>query len=202
MSVLCQNTCWALGKWVYFKIGKQAQSQQCRWKQSNRGDRWLNRLIALWKQNKIQFTSVAQSWPTPCDSMKHSTPGLPVYYQLLYLPKLMSIESMMPSNHLIICCPLLLLPSIFPSIRVFSNESVLCIRWQRIGVSASTSILPMNTQDWSPLGWTGWISLQSKWYQESSPTPQFKSINTAVLSFFNSPTLISIHDYWKNHSLD
>ena len=69
---------------------------------------------------------------------------------------------MMPSNHLILCRPLLLLPSNFPSIRVFSNESALCIRCQRIGVSSLASVLPMNTQDWSPLGWTGWISLQSK----------------------------------------
>ena len=77
-------------------------------------------------------------------------------------PKTMAIESVMPSNHLILCHPLLLLPSIFPSIRVFSNESTLHIRWPSIGVSASTSVLPMNIQDWSPLGWTGWISLQSK----------------------------------------
>ena len=78
------------------------------------------------------------------------------------LLKLMSIESVMPSNHLILGRPLLLLPSIFPSTRVFSNESVLHIRWPKYGVSASTSVLPMNTQDWSPLGWTGLISLQSK----------------------------------------
>ena len=78
------------------------------------------------------------------------------------LLKLMSIESVMPSNYLILCHPLLLLPSIFPSIRVFSNESVLCIRWPSIGVSASTSVLPMNIHDLFPLGWTGWISLQSK----------------------------------------
>ena len=78
------------------------------------------------------------------------------------LPKLMSIESVMPSNHLILCSSLLLLPSIFLSIRIFSNESVPCIRWPNIGVSASTSVLPMNIQDWFPLGWTGWISLQSK----------------------------------------
>jgi len=76
--------------------------------------------------------------------------------------KLMSIESVMPFNHLILCCPLFLLPSIFPSIRVFSNVSVLHITSQSIGVSASISVLPMNTQDWSTLGWTGWISLQSK----------------------------------------
>ena len=79
------------------------------------------------------------------------------------LLKLMSIESVMPSNHLIPCCPLLLLPSIFPSIRVFSNESALRISiGQSIGVSASTSVLPMNIQDWFPLGWTSWISLQSR----------------------------------------
>ena len=67
-------------------------------------------------------------------------------------PKSMSIESVMPSNHLILCRPLLLLPSIFPSIRVFSNESAFAWGGQSIGVSASTSVLPMNTQDWSPLG--------------------------------------------------
>ena len=75
---------------------------------------------------------------------------------------LMSIKSVMPSSHLILCCPLLLLPPIPPSIRVFSNESTLHMRYQSIGVSASASVLPMNTQDWSPLGWTGWISLQPK----------------------------------------
>ena len=77
-------------------------------------------------------------------------------------PKPMSIDSVMPSNYLILCCPLLLLLSIFPSISVFSNESALHISGQNIGVSASTSVLPTNTQAWSPLGWTGWISLQSK----------------------------------------
>ena len=79
------------------------------------------------------------------------------------LLKLTSIVSVMPSSHLILCRPLLLLTPIPPSIRVFSNESILHMRWPKcIGVSASASVLPMNTQDWSPLGWTGWISLQSK----------------------------------------
>ena len=87
------------------------------------------------------------------------------------LLKLMPINSVMSSNHLILCHPLLFLHSIFPSIRVFSNESALHIRWTKYSastsdkvfrVSASTSILPKNTQDWSPLGWTSWISLQSK----------------------------------------
>ena len=78
------------------------------------------------------------------------------------LLKFMSIESMMPSNHLILCCLLLLLPSIFPSIRVFSKDSALCVSDQRIAVSASASVFPMNIQDWFPLRLTGWISLQSK----------------------------------------
>ena len=148
----------------------------------------------------VQFSSVAQSCLTLCDSMDWSTPDFPVHHQLWKL-KLMSIELVMPSNHLILCRPLLLLPSIFPSARVFSNESVLCIKWLSIGVSASASVLPMNIQDWFPLGWTGWISLQSKDSQESSPAPQFKSINSLALSFPYRPTLTSIHDYWKNQAL-
>ena len=76
--------------------------------------------------------------------------------------KLMSIKSVIPSSHLILCHPLLLLPPIPPSIRVFSNESTLCMRWPEYWVSALASVLPMNTQDWFPLGWTGWTSLQSK----------------------------------------
>ena len=73
---------------------------------------------------------------------------------------------------------------------------------QSTGVSASASVLPMNTQDWCPLGWTGWISLQSRDSQVSSPTSQFKSINSLALSLLHSPTLTSIHDHRTNHSLD
>ena len=78
------------------------------------------------------------------------------------LPKLVSNELVMPSNHFILCHPLILLPSIFPNIRVFSNETALRIRWPKYWSSASASVLPMKTQDWPLLGWTGWISLQSK----------------------------------------
>ena len=109
-----------------------------------------------------QFSLVAQSYPTLCDPMDCSTPGLPVHRLSQRLLKLMSVESVMPSNHLILCRPLLHLDSILPSIRVFSNESFFTSCGQSIGVSASTSILPMNTQDGSPSEWTGWISLQSK----------------------------------------
>ena len=116
------------------------------------------------------------------------------------LLKLMSIESVMTCNHLILCCPFLLLPSIFPSIRVFSNASVLRIRCPKYW-SFSFSISPFNE-------YSGLISLsmESPWSprdsQESSPTPQFKSISSSVLSFLYSPTLTSIDDYWKNHNFD
>ena len=97
-----------------------------------------------------------------------------VYLSSQSLPKLMSIESVMPPNNLILCPPLLLLSSILPSIRVFSNESVLHIRWPKYW-NFSFSISPSNEHPGLiSLGWTGWISLQSKEPQESSPTPQFK----------------------------
>ena len=117
------------------------------------------------------------------------------------LLKLTSIESVMVSNHLILCCPLLL-PSIFPRIRVFSNE--LKKSGQNTGASTSASVLPMNIQGWYPLGLTGWISLRwtSRDSQESSPTPQFKSSNSSVLSLLYGPTVTSIHDYWKDHIFD
>ena len=114
-----------------------------------------------------------------------------------------SIESVMPSNHLILCCPLFLLPSIPPSIRVFSSESTLRMRWPKYW-SFSFSIIPSKEIP-------GLISFRMDWLdllasprdsQEASPTPQFKSINSSVLSFLHSPALTSIHDHWKNHSLD
>ena len=100
------------------------------------------------------------------------------------LLKLMSIESVMPSNRLILCHPLLL-PSIFPSIRVFSNESVLCIRWPKYWGFSFASVLPMNFQDWSPLGWTGWISLKSKGLSRVFSNTTVK--NSSALSLPYSP---------------
>ena len=102
---------------------------------------------------------------TPCTAAHQGSLSFTISQNLL---KFMSIESMMSSNHLVFSCPLLL-PSIFPRIRVFSNESALCIRWPKFGASTSASVLPMNIQDLFPLGLTGWISLQSKDSQESSP---------------------------------
>ena len=116
------------------------------------------------------------------------------------LLKLMSIELVMPSNHLILCHPLLLLHSIFPSIRVFSNDSFLHIRWSEYW---SFSISPSKE-------YSGLISFRIDWFnllpckrpQESSPTPQFKTIISSTINLLFGPTLTSIHDYWKNHSFD
>ena len=119
-----------------------------------------NMLVTVF--SSVQFSSVAQSCPTLCDPMNHSTPGLPGHHQLPEPTQTQSTELVMPSRHLILCHPLLLLPPIPPSIRVFSNESTLSVRWPKYWSLASASVLPMNTQDWSPLGWTGWISLQPK----------------------------------------
>ena len=118
-------------------------------------------------------------------------------------PKPMSIESVMLSNHLVLCRPLLLLPSIFCSIRVFSNESVLHIRWPKYWEFQ----LQHQSFQWTPktdLLQDGLVEspCSPRDSQESSPTPQFKSINSSALSFLHSPTLTCIHDHWKNHSLD
>ena len=129
-------------------------------------------------------------------------PGFRVHPNSRSLLKLMFIESVMPSNHLIFCRPLLPPPSIFPSIRIFSNESVLCIRWPK-DWSFSFSINPSNE-------YSGLIPFRMDWFDliavqetlESSPTPQFEGINSSMLNFCHSPTLTSIHDYLKNHSFD
>ena len=107
----------------------------------------------------VQSFSRVRLFETPGTAAHQASLSSTVIQSLL---KLMSIELVMPYNHLILCRPLLLPPSIFPSIRVFSNESALASGGQSIGVSPSTLVLPMNIQDWFPLGWTGWISLQSK----------------------------------------
>ena len=114
----------------------------------------------------------------------------------------MSIELMMPSNHLILCHPLLLLPSVFPNIRVLSNEQALCIKWSKYWSFSFSFIL-------SPFSeYSGLISFRIDCFdlprdsQESSPAPKFESINSWALSLLYCPTLTSIHDYWKSQSFD
>ena len=142
--------------------------------------------------------SVAQLCPTLCDPMDRDQAPLASTISQNLL-KFMSIELVMLSSYFILCFPLLLLPSIFPSIRVFSSELALCITWPKYW-SFNFSLSPSN-------GFSGLISFRIDWLdllavQRPSPTSQFQSINSLVLSFLYSPTLTSIQDYWKNHSLD
>ena len=118
------------------------------------------------------------------------------------LLKLMSIESVMPSNHLILCRSLLLLPSIFPSIRVFSNESALCTRWPKYWPSIQHQSFQWIFRTDFLQDSLVWSTCSPRDSQESSPTPQFKSMISSALSFIYCPTFISIHDHWKNHSFD
>ena len=146
--------------------------------------------------SSVQSLSCVQVFATP---MEQSMPGFLVTNSQSLLT-LMSFELVMSCNHLILGCPLLLPLSIFPSIRVFQMSQFFTSGGQSIGASAS--VLPVNIQDWFPLGLTGWISLQSKGLSRVFSNIQFKSINTLVLSFLYGPTLTSIHDHWKDHSLD
>ena len=133
-------------------------------------------------------------WP-PWTSVCQASLSFTISLSLL---KFMSSESVMLSIHLILCHPLLL-PSIFPSFRVFSNESALCIRWSKTGASASTSVLPMNNQSWFPLGTIGLISLQSKGFKNLLQLHISKASILWCSAFF----MVQLsQDYWKNQSFD
>ena len=148
----------------------------------------------------IQSLSSVWLFVTPWTAACQASLSFTVSWSLL---KLMSLESVMPPNLLVLCHPLLLLSSVFLSIRVFSSESALHIRWPEYW-SFNFSISPSNK-------YSGLISfrIDQVWpsccprdCQESSPAPQFKSINSSVLSLLYHPALTSIHDYWKYHIYD
>ena len=153
--------------------------------------------IPLKTGNRTAISSVIQSCPTLCDPMDHSMPGLPVHHQL---PEFTQThvhqvgDAIQPSHPLSS-----LLPSIFPSIRVFSNESLLPIRWPKYS-SFSFNISPSNEYSRLISFRMDWLDLAIRETLKSSPTPQLKSINSLELSFLYSPTFTSIRDYWKNHS--
>ena len=128
--------------------------------------------------SSVQLLSHVWLFETPCTAVFQACLSITNSWSLV---KLMFIESMMPSNHLILCRPLLLLPPIPPSIRVFSNESTLRMRWPKYWNFSFSIILPMNTQDWSPLEWTGWVSLQSK-----GPSRVFSNTTVQKHQFFSA----------------
>ena len=143
----------------------------------------------------VQSSSVTQSCPTLSHPMTAACQASLSITNPQSLLRFMSIEPMMPSNYLILCLPFLLSSSIFPSLRIFSNKSVLRIRWPKYW-SFNFSISPSSE-------YSGLISFKMDWLdlfasprdsEESSPTPQFKSINSLVLGFLYSPTLTSMHD--------
>ena len=136
----------------------------------------------LYTFSSVQSLSHVQLFVTPWTAARQASLAITKSQSLL---KFMSIEPVMPSNHLILCRPLLLLPSIFPSIRDFYNESVLHIRWPKYW-SFSFSIRPFNEYSWLVSFRTDWLDLlcSPRNSQESSPTPQFKSINSSGLNFF------------------
>ena len=179
----------SLDYYHFLKYAEATHHSKCGLGTSSMGVAW--KLIQV---SSVQLLSHVQLFATPW--MVACQASLSITNSLSLL-KLISIELVMPSNHLVLCHPLLLLPSIFPSIRVFSNESALRIRWPKYW-SFSFNISPSNEySDWFPLGWSGWISLQSK-----GLSTVFSNTNSSVLSFLYGPTLTYIHDYWRNHSFD
>ena len=165
-------------------------------------------LIERWKGFtqglSVQFSSVAQSCPTLRDPMDYSTPGFPVHHQLSELTQThvhRISNAIQPSHPLSSPSP--------PTFNLSQHQSL--FKWVNSSHQVAKvlefqlhhrSFSPMNIQDWFPSGWTGWISWLPRDSQESSLIPKFKSINSSALSFLYSPTLTSIHDYWKNHSLE
>ena len=155
---------------------------------------------------EFPHTSVQFSRSVVSDSLRphesqHARPSLSFTSSQSLLKPMLFIKSVIPSNHLILCHPLLLLPSVFPSIRVFSNESTLHMRWPKYW-SFSFSISPSNEHPGLisfRMDWLDLLAVQGTLKSLLQP-PQFKSINSSVLSFLYSPTLTSIHDHWKNHS--
>ena len=157
-------------------------------------------LKAVRASSKCLFKVVVQwlSCVSLCDPTDSSMPEVPALLYLQEFAQFVPTELMVPSNHLILCCPLLLQPSVFSIIRVFFNE-FFPMGGQTIEASASASVLPMNIQNWFPLELTGLISLLSK-RLKTPPASQFEIISSLVLSPLYGPTLAPIHDYWKNHS--
>ena len=155
-------------------------------------------ILTVHQFNSVQLISHVWLFVTPWTAACQASLSITNSRSLL---KLMSIEPVIPSNHLISVLPFSFHPQSFPALGSSQMSQFFTSGGQSIGVSASASVLPMHIQDWFPL-WLVWSPCSPRNSQQSSPAPQFKSINSSVLSFLYSPILTSIHDYWKNHSFD
>ena len=170
--------------YIYFELGK-----------------YENFISLFWSFSSVQSLNHVWLFATPWTTARHA------YLCITNprsLPKPVSIELVMPSSHLILCCPIFLKPPFPPSFRVFSKQSALHIRWPKYW-SFSFNITPSNEHPGLisfMMDWLDLLAVQGTLKSLSSPTSQLKSITSSVLSFLYSPTLTSIHDYWKNHSLD
>ena len=160
---------------------------------------------SLFSMSESLFSSVTQSCPTLCDPTDCSMPGLPVHHQLTEFTQTQVhwVSDAIQTSH----------PLLSPSPPAFNlSQHQGLFKWIRssnqvakywsFSFSIRASVLPMNIQNWFPLEWTGWISLQSKGLSRVFSKPQFESINSLVLSFLYSPTLTSIHDHWRNYIFD
>ena len=146
--------------------------------------------------HSVQWLSCVQFFATPWTAAHQAFLSITNSQSLL---KYMSIELVMSSN---ISSSLIPFSSCLQSCPASGSFQFFASGGSSIGVSASTSVFPMNIQDWFPLGWTGWISSQPKGLSRVFSNTTVQSINSSVLSFLYSPTLTSIHDYWKTHRLD
>ena len=149
--------------------------------------RSVTQLCLTLRLHGLQYPMTVSDYPSPTPRACSNSCPLSLWFHPAILTSVIPFSSCLQS---------------FPASGSFPMSQLFTSGGQSTGVSASVSVLPMNIQDWFPLECTVWISLQSKGLSESSPTPQFKSINSLVLSFLHSPTLTSIHDHRKNYSLD
>ena len=191
---------------MYFEDGANriARWMWCRVKKCKEG----THLSFIWSEGTIRSSlinmvtlllfSCVQLFATPWTAVHQTSLSFAVSWSLL---KVISLSHWYHPT--ILCHPLFLWLSIFPSIRAFSSESTVCIRWPKYWSFASASVLPMNIQGWFLLVLTGLISLQFKGPSRVfSSTMVFEGVNCLVLSLLYGPAVTSIHDYWKNHSID
>jgi len=194
-----KDTCIPLFIAALFTIARTWKPPRCLWT-----DEWIKKLWSIYTMEySVHFSRSVMSNSLRPHELQHARPPYPKPTPGVHSNSRPLSRWCHPAISSSVI-PFSSCPQSLPASGSFPMSQLFTWGGQSIGVSASASFLPKNTQDWSPLEWTPLVGspCSPKDSQQSSPTPQFKSINSSVLSFLNSPTLTSIHDYWKNHSLD